>query len=76
MRIQKMYFCSFRVEYLQFGIDFGRRNSNIKHLSCILCKDIHVINCPEPYFASKVRENIPAAMGAAEEVPLNSSVHL
>ena len=64
------------MKYLRFGIDFSRRNSNIKNLSDIFSVDIHVNNCLESYFASKVRENIPAAIGAAEEVPLNSSVHL
>ena len=64
------------MEYLCFGVDFGGRNSNINHLSDIFCIDIYVNNCSESYFASKVRENIPAAMGAADEVPLNSSVHL
>ena len=28
------------------------------------------------HFASSTSENMPAAMGAAEDVPLNSSVHL
>lgn len=30
----------------------------------------------QTYFACKTRANIPAARGAADDVPLNSSVHL
>ena len=52
-----------------------RKGTNARY-NCNLDSSSAVLVVMQTYFACKTRANIPAARGAADDVPLNSSVHL